>query len=124
MKRPLKFSMSKTFLLSRCHRVWQWIQTLGGTFIITSGAYAGPDFVSTFGLLPPAFLPVGNQRLYELQAELIEKNDSRKIISVPDDFMIEDHERARLMALGFDIIPVSTGISLGASIAQVLERGR
>ena len=27
------------------------------------------------------------------------------------------------MALGFDIIPVSTGISLGASIAQVLERG-
>ena len=97
---------------------------MGGTFIITSGAYAGPDFVSTFGLLPPAFLPVGNQRLYELQAELIDKNDSRKIISVPDDFMIEDHERARRMALGFDIIPVKTGISLGASIAQVLEKGR
>ena len=35
--------------------------------------------------------------------------------------MIEDHERARLMALGFDIVPVKTGISLGASIAQVLE---
>ena len=65
----------------------------GRNIIITSGAYAGPDFVSTFGLLPPAFLPVGNQRLYELQAELIDKNDSRKIISVPDDFMIEDHER-------------------------------
>ena len=96
---------------------------MGGTFIITSGAYAGPDFVSTFGLLPPAFLPVGNQRLYELQAELIDKTDSRKIISVPDDFMIEDHERSRLMALEFDIIPVPTGISLGASIAQVLERG-
>ena len=97
---------------------------MGGTFIITSGAYAGPDFVSTFGLLPPAFLPVGNQRLYELQAELIDKTDSRKIISVPDDFMIEDHERSRLIALEFDIIPVPTGISLGASIAQVLERGR
>ena len=87
------------------------------------GRVCGTGFVSTFGLLPPAFLPVGNQRLYELQAELIDKTDSRKIISVPDDFMIEDHERARLMALGFDIIPVPTGISLGASIAHVLERG-
>ena len=94
-----------------------------GTFLITSGAYAGPDFVSTFGFLPPAFLPVGNRRLYELHAELTAGTDSRKILSVPEDFMIEDHERARLMTLGFDIIPVKTDISLGASIAQVLETG-
>ena len=94
-----------------------------GTFLITSGAYAGPDFVSTFGFLPPAFLPIGNRRLYELHAELTAGTDSRKILSVPEDFMIEDHERARLMTLGFDIIPVKTDISLGASIAQVLETG-
>ena len=92
-----------------------------GTFLITSGAYAGPDFVSTFGFLPPAFLPIGNRRLYELHAELTAGTDSRKILSVPEDFMIEDHERARLMTLGFDIIPVKNDISLGASIAQVLE---
>ena len=94
-----------------------------GTFLITSGAYAGPDFISTFGLLPPAFLPVGNRRLYELHAELTAGTNSRKLLSVPEDFMIEVHERARLTALGFDIIPVTTGISLGASIGQVLETG-
>ena len=92
-----------------------------GTFLITSVDYAGPDFVSTFGLLPPAFLPVGNQRLYEHQAALITGLDCRKILSVPDDFEIEENETARLAELGFDLIRVPTGISLGTSIAHVMD---
>ena len=96
----------------------------GRNIHINLGRVCGTGFCINLWPLPPG-LPavVGNQRLYELQAELIDKTDSRKIISVPDDFMIEDHERSRLMALGFDIIPVPTGISLGASIAHVLETG-
>lgn len=92
-----------------------------GIFLITSGAYAGPDFVSAFGLLPPAFLPVGNRRLYELHAELTASIESRKLLSIPNDFEIEDHEQERLSSLGFELIPVKTGISLGESIAQALD---
>ena len=40
----------------------------------------------------------------------------------PDDFMIEDHERS-LNCLQVRHHPSLTGISLGTSIAQVLERG-
>ena len=97
---------------------------MGGTFLITSGAYAGQDFISTVGLLPPAVLPVGNRRLYELQAEITATTESRKLLSVPDDFIIEDYELERLKILEFEIVPVETGISLGASIAQALEKAR
>ena len=64
-----------------------------GTFIITSAAYTGPDFVSTFGLLPPAFLPVGNKRLYEIQASLISGVKCRKLLSIPADFEISINEQ-------------------------------
>ena len=63
-----------------------------GTFIITSAAYADPDFVSTFGLLPPAFLPVGNKRLYQVQANLISHLKCRKLLSIPSNFDIHENE--------------------------------
>jgi len=95
--------------------------SVGGTLLITSGAYAGPDFVSTFGLLPPAFLPVGNQRLYEHQAAVTAGLKCRKILSIPQDFEIEPHEKERLNALEFELIPVPTGLSLGASVGYVMD---
>ena len=94
---------------------------VSGTFLITSGAYAGPEFMSTFGLLPPAFLPVGNQRLYELQAALLVDFSGKKLLSVPEDFELSEEEKNRINKLGFDIIPVPTGLSLGASLAHVMD---
>lgn len=38
-----------------------------GHCLIMSGGYIGTDMVAEFGMLPPAFLPVGNTRLYEYQ---------------------------------------------------------
>lgn len=39
--------------------------------LITSAAYVGPEFQAEFGKLPPAFLPVGNKRLFRLQTQAI-----------------------------------------------------
>ncbi|HIB20824.1 MAG TPA: hypothetical protein EYO32_04715, partial [Rhodospirillales bacterium] len=93
-----------------------------GTFIITSAAYADPDFVSTFGLLPPAFLPVGNKRLYQVQANLISHLKCRKLLSIPSNFDIPDNELVNISDLGFELIKVPLELSLGASVANVLKQ--
>ena len=93
-----------------------------GTFIITSAAYADPDFVSTFGLLPPAFLPVGNKRLYQVQANLISHLKCRKLLSIPSNFDIPENELANISDLGFELIKVPLELSLGASVSNVLKQ--
>ena len=95
---------------------------MSGTLIITSGAYAGPDFVSNFGLLPPAFLPIGNKRLYDTQAGLVTDVEARKLLSIPADFEITSNEAKHIGSLGFELIRVPLGLSLGASIADVLRQ--
>ncbi len=92
-----------------------------GTFLITSGAYAGAEFVSIFGRLPPAFLPVGNRRLYEHQARAIEAFKGRKLLSLPDDFTMGEADRETISALGFEVVLVLEGLSLGASVRHVLD---
>ncbi len=93
------------------------------TFIITSAAYTDPDFISTFGRLPPAFLPIANKRLYEFQASLISDLNYRKLLSVPKDFDIAENELIRINDLGFELIRVPLELSLGESIANVLKQG-
>ena len=39
--------------------------------LIASAAYVNSEFQIEFGKLPPAFLPVGNRRLFERQIELL-----------------------------------------------------
>ncbi|MFP6734156.1 MAG: hypothetical protein VB959_09965 [Rhodospirillales bacterium] len=92
------------------------------TFLITSGAFVGPEFTSEFGHIPPAFLPVGNRRLYEHQAEWAGGFDGRRLISLPVDFEIPPIDLERLDQLGFEIIPVPAGLSLAQSVLHVLAR--
>ncbi|MEE2746304.1 MAG: hypothetical protein VX617_05425 [Pseudomonadota bacterium] len=93
-----------------------------GTLVITSAAYSSPEFVSTFGLLPPAFLPIGNKRLYEAQAILVADIKCRKFLSIPADFDISPNELNHIHELGFEIIRVPLELRLGESIANVLEQ--
>jgi hypothetical protein len=90
------------------------------TFLITSGAYVGPEFTSEFGQIPPAFLPVGNRRLYEHQADWAKDFRGRRLISLPADFEIPALDRERLNQLGFEIIAVPEGLSLAQSVLHVL----
>ncbi len=91
------------------------------TFLITSGAYVGPEFTSEFGHIPPAFLPVGNRRLYEHQADWAQDFAGRRLISLPADFEIPHLDRERLVQLRFEIIAVPAGLSLAQSVLHVLR---
>ena len=46
--------------------------------LIASGAYLQGEFSSEVGLLPPSFLPIGNQRLYEYQINFLSECSSAK----------------------------------------------
>jgi hypothetical protein len=96
----------------------------GGAFLITSGAYVGAEFVSIFGRLPPAFLPIGNRRLYELQAGWARRIPGRRLISLPETFEVPRADSLKLAELGFEIVRTPDGLSLHASILHVLSTVR
>lgn len=91
--------------------------------LITSAAFVDPELVSDIGLLPPSFLPVGNRRLYELQADLLNKwfNNQSIFLSLPDSFSIDQQDAKVLTKLGIKLIRVDEKLSLGASIAYIWE---
>lgn len=96
-------------------------EPLSGTFLITSGAYCGPEFTSILGKLPPAFLPAGNRRLFQVQAGYISGVEARRILSLPEDFDIPEEDQKILNALSFEIVSVPGGLNLGQSVSHVLE---
>ncbi len=97
---------------------------LSGTILISSGAYCGPEFTSIFGKLPPAFLPAGARRLFQVQAGHISGVEARRILSLPADFDIPEEDQRILAVLGFEVVSVPGGLSLGQSVAHVLESAK
>ncbi|MFC5355619.1 phosphotransferase [Azospirillum himalayense] len=92
------------------------------TVLITSGAYVGTEFVAEFGRLPPAFLPVGNRRLYERQIERLRSaNPARLLLSIPEDFTPDEFDLAKLEHLGVELVRVPDNLRLGESVVFVLN---
>ncbi|MCG8532109.1 MAG: hypothetical protein MI749_15795, partial [Desulfovibrionales bacterium] len=90
-------------------------------FLITSAAYLNPEFTSEFGQIPPAFLPVGNKRLYRLQAATL-KDEERVVLTLPEHFPIPDRDLDHLDRLGMEVLKIPEGLSLGQSIVTALEK--
>ena len=86
--------------------------------IITSGAYVDGEFRAELGMIPPAFLPVGNRRLYEMQQARLRKVFFEEVIylSLPEEFKVSFADKERLHYLGIEVIRVPTGLSLADSL--------
>lgn len=91
--------------------------------LVTSGAYVDAEFRNEFGALPPALLPIGNRRLFQRQAELLERclPGEKRVISLPESFAVTDVDRALLSASGFDLVTVPEPLSLGESILSAVN---
>jgi hypothetical protein len=91
--------------------------------VIASGAYIAKEFQAEIGRIPPAFLPLGNKRLFEHQIQRLKKSfPSEKIyLSLPEDFEVARHDTKKLTELGVQIIRVSEDLSLGSSILHVIN---
>ncbi|MRI34325.1 hypothetical protein EOPP23_15150 [Endozoicomonas sp. OPT23] len=84
--------------------------------LITSGAYISADLISDIGRLPPAFLPVGNRRLFTLQLEQVKKIQGDIYLSIPEDYEISHYDRVALEKSGVILIQIPEGLTIGESI--------
>ena len=91
--------------------------------LITSGAFISSEFQVELGKLPPAFLPMGNKRLYEHQVEALRAVFPylEIYLSVTDAYELPVHDRLRLQALGVHVVPVPDGLKLGESLLYVIN---
>jgi len=89
--------------------------------LITSGTYVSAEIAAEFGRIPPAFLPIGNRRLYERQVQEIRRAlpHAPIFMSLPSDFDMDAHDRDALAALEVMVVPAAPGLSLGASLTYV-----
>jgi len=84
--------------------------------IIASAAYINAEMAAEFGPLPPAFLPVGNTRLFRLQAELLRSMADRVVLTLPASFAPSEHDVRLLAALGIETVAIADGLPLAESL--------
>lgn len=84
--------------------------------IITSAAFINPEMSAEFGLLPPAFLPVGNTRLFKYQAELLSKLADRVVLTLPESFALSGYDERLLQSLHVGIVRIPDGLALAESV--------
>ena len=88
--------------------------------LINSGAYAAPELQAEFGKLPPAFLPVGVQRLYELQVRALAALEVGVVLTLPESMELPSWDATRLGELGVTVLRSPDGLELGAALLRTL----
>ena len=88
--------------------------------LIMSGAVVGQELAAEFGPLPPAFLPVGSQRLYELQLAELQAAGPVHLV-LPESFVPSEFDRDRLADLGVELLPIPDGLKLGEAVVFALN---
>jgi hypothetical protein len=89
--------------------------------LILSGAYVESELASEFGRIPPAFLPVGNRRLYTYQIRQLGRLHDQVCLTLPDDFLLDEADTLYLREQGVKIFRTTPGASLGAAVHEFLR---
>lgn len=86
--------------------------------LITSAAYVDAEFQAEFGKLPPAFLPVGNKRLFTLQTKAIRESfpDEDVWLTIPESYKISTQDSRTVDDLNITVLSVPDDLSLADSI--------
>ncbi len=85
-----------------------------------SGAVVGQELAAEFGPLPPAFLPVGVKRLYELQMAALAGAGPAHLV-LPESFVPGEFDLARLAELSVEVLPIPDGLRLGEAVVFALN---
>jgi hypothetical protein len=88
--------------------------------LITSAAYIDAEFRSELGKIPPAFLPIGNRRLYRYQQECLQSDD-HIVLTVPENYQIPSHDLKQIESMSIEVLAIPEGLSLGESIVCALN---
>ena len=90
--------------------------------LIASAATINQEMAAEFGPLPPAFLPLGNARLFCLQAALLRQMADRVFLSLPQSYCLPGHDRRLLAELGVTVVRVPDGLKLADSLMVALAQ--
>ncbi|WP_421932200.1 hypothetical protein [Phenylobacterium sp.] len=88
--------------------------------LIMSGAVVGQELAAEFGPLPPSMLPVGVQKLYELQLAAVGGHGAVHLV-LPEAHAVSPYDSDRLAALGVEIVPIPEGLKLGEAVVYALN---
>ena len=89
--------------------------------LVTSAAYVNEELQSEFGKIPPCFLPLQNKRLFEHQIKLLKKIGEKIVFSLPQHFVMSNHDYLFFEENDVEIIYSDHNVSLSESIINVLE---
>jgi hypothetical protein len=92
--------------------------------LITSGAYVESELASEFGRIPPAFLPVGNRRLYTYQIRQFGRLHEQVFLTLPGDFLLDEADALQLRDQGVTLFRTTPGALLGAAVHEFLSGAR
>jgi len=87
-------------------------------FLILSAAYIGDDMAAELGYIPPAFLPLGGQRLFEHQSKLTK---GKVFLTLPDNYSVLPVDQKKIDQLGIAVLRLKPGLSLRQSALLALE---
>lgn len=93
--------------------------------LLTSAAYIQEEMQVEFGKLPPAFLPLGGQKLFQHQITLLkklQKDDEKIFISLPQDFLVPDVDKNFFQTHRVEVLTVPSKISLAESVYRCVEK--
>lgn len=87
--------------------------------IIVSAQYVDSELRSEFGDIPPAFLPVGNKRLFVRQVESFPKEDNI-VITLPEGFVMSVCDQKMMADRNIRVLYIDGKMSLKDSIITAL----
>lgn len=92
--------------------------------LIASAAYVNTEFQIEFGRLPPAFLPVGNRRLFEHQVKTLRRHFPKQniFLSLPESYSLAPKDKLYLDQQSVRVLYNDEGLSLAASIAEAITQ--
>ena len=88
--------------------------------LVLSGAYVNDELVAEYGLLPPAFLPFGQRRLFEHQVRSLTPLVEVIFLTVPQKYSVHQSDINWLNNNQVQIIRVPDDLTLGESVAYAL----
>jgi hypothetical protein len=97
---------------------------MADALVIASSAYAVAEICAELGNIPPAFMPIGNRRLFEYQCEWAKSHYENIIITLPSGYQVDESDVGFFRLNNVEMVFSDSGLTLAESLLQVISPGK
>jgi len=90
--------------------------------LILSGRYVDQNLAREFGKIPPAFLPIGEMRLIELQVKELGKYAEFIYLTLPSNYKISEFDQILLEEMNVKILQTEPNLSIAKGISTAIRQ--